>query len=75
MGKRLFWFAIGIGVAAVVVVKGKELYQRHTPKGIVEQVDKSRARLGAWVGDFLTTMSDAMDSREDELREALGLDK
>lgn len=75
MGKRLFWFAVGVTVAAVVVVKGKDLYQRYTPKGVVEQLDKSRGQLGSWIGDFLSTMGEAMDSREDELREALGLDK
>lgn len=75
MGKRFLWFAVGVGVAAVVVLKGKELYQRYTPKGIAQQVDKTRGQLGSWVGDFLSTMGEAMDSREDELREALGLDK
>lgn len=75
MGKRLFWFAVGVGVAALVVVKGKELYHRHTPKGVVEQLDKARTEAGSWIGGFLSTMGDAMDEREGELREALGLDR
>ncbi|MEA4943110.1 MAG: hypothetical protein VB080_01595 [Propionicimonas sp.] len=73
--KRLFWFAVGVGAAAFVVVKGKELYQRYTPKGIAEQVEKTRSEVGSWIGDFLSTMGEAMDSREDELREALGLEE
>lgn len=75
MGKRLFWFAVGVGVAAFIVVKGKELYHRYTPEGVVEQLDKARADAGSWIGDFLSTMGEAMDSREEELREALGLDR
>jgi hypothetical protein len=75
MGKRLFWFAVGVGVAAFVVVKGKELYHRYTPKGVAEQVDKARIDAGSWIGDFISTMGEAMDARESELREALGLEQ
>ena len=75
MGKRLLWFAIGVGVAAFVVVRGKELYHRYTPEGVVGQLDRARQNAGSWIGDFLSTMGEAMDEREDELREALGLDR
>ena len=74
MGRRLFWFAVGVGLTALVVVKGRELYERYTPKGIATQVDHTRAGVTAWVGEFLSTMGEAMESREEELREALGLD-
>ena len=73
--KRLFWFTVGVGVAVLVVVKGKELYHRYTPQGVVEQLDQARVGAGSWIGDFLTTMGEAMDARESELREALGLDQ
>ncbi len=75
MGKRLFWFAIGVGITALVVVKGREYYQRYTPKGVAEQIEKSRTGLVDWVGEFVSTMGEAMDAREGELREALGLDE
>ncbi len=75
MGKRLFWFAVGVGITALVVVKGREYYQRYTPKGVAEQLEKSRTGLVDWVGDFISTMGEAMDAREGELREALGLDE
>jgi hypothetical protein len=75
MGKRLFWFAIGVGITALVVVKGREYYQRYTPKGVADQIEKSRTGLVDWVGDFISTMGEAMDAREGELREALGLDE
>lgn len=75
MRKRIFWFAVGVGLTALVVVKGREYYQRFTPKGVAEQIEKSRTGFTEWAGDFFTTMTEAMDSREVELREALGLDE
>jgi hypothetical protein len=75
MGKRLFWFAVGAGLTALVVFKGREYYQRYTPKGVADQLEKSRSGLVDWVGEFITTMGEAMDAREGELREALGLDE
>ena len=59
MGKRLFWFTIGVGLTALVVVKGREYYQRYTPKGVA----------------FISTRGEALPAREGELREALGLDE
>jgi hypothetical protein len=75
MGKRLFWFAVGVGLTALVVVKGREYYERLTPKGVADQLEKTRTGVVDWVGEFLTTLGEAMDAREGELREALGLDE
>lgn len=74
MGRGLFWFAVGVGATVWLVVKGREYYERFTPKGITEQVEKSARNTRGWVDDFLHTMTSAMDEREHELREALGLD-
>ena len=75
MGKRLFWFAVGVGLTALVVVKGREYYERFTPKGVADQIEKTRTGLVEKVGEFLNTMGEAMETREGELREALGLDE
>jgi hypothetical protein len=75
MGKRLFWFAVGVGLTALIVVKGREYYERFTPKGVADQLEHTRAGLIDWVGEFISTMGEAMDTREGELREALGLDE
>jgi hypothetical protein len=75
MGKRLFWFAVGVGLTTVIVIKGREYYERFTPKGVAQQIEKSRTGLVDWVGEFISTMGEAMDAREGELREALGLDE
>ena len=74
MGRGLFWFAVGAGVTVWLVLKGREYYERFTPKGITEQVEKTAGNARGWVDDFFSTMSSAMDEREHELREALGLD-
>ena len=74
MRRRLFWFAVGVGVTALLVVKGRELYERFTPKGVTEQVEKTAKSAQNWVTDFIDTMTNAMDEREAELREALSLD-
>ena len=75
MGRRLFWFAVGAGVTVWLVLKGREYYERFTPKGITDQVEKTARTTQGWVEDFLYTMTTAMDEREHELREALGLDE
>jgi len=72
--KRVLWFALGVGVAAVVVWKGRELYRKWTPAGIAGQLDGARASLTESVSDFFATVSQARAEREAELREALGMD-
>lgn len=75
MGRRLFWFAVGVGVTALLVIKGREYYERFTPKGVTEQVEKTTQSARAWVEDFVDTLNSAMNDREHELREALSLDE
>lgn len=74
MGKRLFWFVVGVGLAAIIILKGKEYYERFTPKGVADQISKTQEGVTSWLGDFFGTMSQAMAERETELREATGLD-
>jgi len=75
MTRRLFWFAVGVGVTALLVVKGRDYYERFTPKGVTEQVEKTARNARGWVDDFFHTLTSAMDERENELREALSLDE
>jgi hypothetical protein len=74
MGRRFLWFTVGVGLTVLIVVKGREYYEKFTPKGVATQIDKTRATATNWIGEFITTMGEAMDEREGELREALGLD-
>lgn len=74
MGKRLFWFVVGVGLAAVLVLKGKEYYERFTPKGVADQITRTKQGATEWIGDFFDNVGEAMAEREAELREATGLD-
>jgi hypothetical protein len=73
MGKRLFWFAVGIGLAALIILKGREYYERFTPRGVSEQIARTQQGATAWLGEFFKTVNDSMAEREVELREATGL--
>ena len=55
--------------------QGREYYERFTPKGVAEQLEKTRGGLVDFLGDFVSTVGEAMDQREGELREALGLNE
>lgn len=72
--KRVFWIAVGVGVTIFVVVKGKELMQMATPKGVAEQTSKLGRKLGDRVIGFMDTVQEGMAEREAELREALEMD-
>lgn len=74
MGKRLFWFAAGVGLAALIIVKGKEYYQRFTPKGVADQIAQTQASASNWLASFVRDVAEAAAEREVELREATGLD-
>jgi hypothetical protein len=71
--KRFFWFAVGVTVAAVVVVKGRQMLERATPAGILDQAThKGSELLGrakVVIGDF----SQARREAEKALRAEAGL--
>ena len=64
---RLFWILVGAGIAVFLVLRGKQLMQRYTPKGIQEQVTQKGQEAAAGWKDFLATFREAMAEREDEL--------
>lgn len=73
--RRLFWILVGVGLTVAVVLKGKELYYRLTPRGIAEQVEQQGHRAASSFGDFVATFRTAMAEREAELREELDIPK
>lgn len=74
MGKRVFWFIFGVALAAVAVLKGKQYYQRFTPKGVADRVTQTSQSASGWLGEFVATVTESATQREAELREATGLD-
>ncbi|HOB05986.1 MAG TPA: DUF6167 family protein [Propionibacteriaceae bacterium] len=71
--KRTLWFAAGVAVAVVVVWQGQKLYRKFTPQGMQEQAADLTDDLGKRFRTFTTTLTEAMNERETELREALGI--
>ncbi len=73
--KTMFWFALGVGATAFVVIKGRKLLAKATPAGISQQVQHKAEGIGQQVSTFFQTVSDSMKEREAELRSELGLDE
>jgi hypothetical protein len=71
--RRLFWFALGAGVAIFVVTKIRKALSKATPEAIGERVAGTAAGVGASARDFTERVRAAMAEREAELRDELGL--
>jgi uncharacterized protein HemX len=71
--RRLFWFALGAGVAIFVFVKIRQALTKATPEAIGRRVTDGAAGVGASARDFTERLRAAMAEREAELRDELGL--
>jgi Family of unknown function (DUF6167) len=71
--RRLFWFALGAGLAIFVFVKIRQALSRATPEAIGQRVADGAAGVGASARDFTERVRAAMAEREAELRDELGL--
>jgi hypothetical protein len=72
--RRLFWLAMGVTIGALVVRKLSRAAERLTPRGLAESIGGGLAELSAAVREFGVEVGAAMRAREQELREATGLD-
>ena len=73
MIRRLFWFALGVGVATFVFVRIRRVLSKATPDAIGQRVADTAAGVGASARDFTERVRAAMAEREAELRDELGL--
>ncbi|HJE50661.1 MAG TPA: hypothetical protein K8V15_01550 [Tessaracoccus flavescens] len=71
--KGLFWMMVGAGLTIFVILRGREIMHRFTPKGVQEQVSEKGHQAAATFGDFMGTFRAAMDEREAELRRELNI--
>ena len=71
--RGLFWMLVGAGLAIFLVLRGRELMHRLTPRGVQEQVSKQGHQAAASFGDFMGTFRAAMNEREAELRRELNI--
>ena len=70
---RVFWFALGAGVAVWGVGKVRRAIQRATPEAVGHRLAGSVAGLGESARDFTDRVRAAMAEREAELRAELDL--
>jgi hypothetical protein len=70
MVRRIFWFAIGAGVAIFVYVKVRDYLKQATPQAISNRVVGSAASVGGRAQNFVGRVRTAMAEREAELRAA-----
>jgi hypothetical protein len=70
---RLFWFALGAGVAVWGVGKLRSTVRRASPEVLGHQVADSVAALGDSARDFVDRVRAGMAEREAELRAELNL--
>jgi hypothetical protein len=70
---RLFWFAIGAGVAVFVLVKIRGYVKKTSPDAIGRRVAESASGVSESAQGFVDRLRAGMAERETELRESLGL--
>ena len=68
MVRRIFWFAVGAGVAIFVYVRVRDYLKQATPQAIGNRVVESAAGVGERAQDFFGRVRSAMAEREAELR-------
>jgi hypothetical protein len=68
--RRLFWLVLGVMLGAWAAFRLKRLMRALTPQALVHQA----SGVGHSVREFAEDVRHAMHAREDELRDALGLD-
>lgn len=74
MIRRLFWTALGATAGVLVVRKLTRTARAFTPAGVSSQLSDTVGNLTEAIRDFAADVRDAMHSREQELREGMGLD-
>ena len=73
MVRRLFWFAIGAGVAVFVIMKIRSYLKKARPEAIGQRVAESASSVSESARGFIDRLRAGMAERETELRETLGL--
>ena len=71
--RSLFWMLVGAGLTIFLVLRGRELLHKLTPRGVQEQVSEKGHQAAANFGDFMGTFRSAMAEREAQLRHELNL--
>jgi hypothetical protein len=70
MIRRLFWLSLGVMLGVWAAFRLKRLMRAMAPQALIHQA----AGVGQTVREFAGDVRVAMNAREDQLRDALGLD-
>jgi Family of unknown function (DUF6167) len=73
MLRRLFWFAIGAGVAIFVSIKIRDYLKKAKPEAIGQRVAETASGISESARDFVDRFRSGMAEREVELRDSLNL--
>ena len=73
MFRRLFWFAIGAGVAIFLSIKIREYLKKARPEAIGQRVAESASGISESARGFVDRVRAGMVERETELRETLNM--
>ncbi|MDR1513894.1 MAG: hypothetical protein LBS56_10540 [Propionibacteriaceae bacterium] len=71
--RRLLWFALGVAVTAVVVVKGRQLLQQATPQGVLDRAQVKGSALLDRAKVVAADFGQARREAEASLRREAGL--
>lgn len=71
--RRLFWAGLGVAAGVMLTRRATRAVEQFTPAGMTDRLAESIGNLGDAVRQFGEDVRDAMWDREDELRDALGL--
>ncbi len=72
--RRLFWLALGVTLGVLIMRKLSQAAAKMTPRGLAASVGDGLSDLADSLRDFAEDVRAAMTEREQELREATGLD-
>jgi hypothetical protein len=73
MVRRLFWFAIGAGVAVFVIMKVRAYLKKARPEAVGHRVAESASGISESARGFVDRVRAGMAERETELRDTLNL--
>jgi hypothetical protein len=73
MLRRLFWFAIGAGIAIFAYTKIRQYMKKASPEAIGQRVSNTASGISESAREFVDRIRTGMAERETELRETLNL--
>lgn len=71
--KGKIWFVAGAAAASYVMMRGRRLYREYIPEPLRREIERRTDHAAVDLGRFTATFKAAMDEREAEIRQELGL--